>query len=303
MGCCGCIILSIIINFADMKLSLSDKKTGGVLLLTSCEPQLDRHYYLRDKDNKYFTIAWNTGIQQTVTIDGEEYDFMPETILPLMFNQSFSFGRAEDIVAWQFNREFYCIIDHDAEVSCVGFLFAGADQVFINTDEQVQVKLRLLLHIFIEELNTRDNIQNDMLLMLLKRLIIVITKLAKSSSVPNQNKTDDKLDIFRQFNLLVEANFTREHSVQYYADRLHKSPKTLANIFLLYNEKTPIQMIHTRIMIEAKRLLYYTSKSAKQITYELGFEDPAYFTNFFKRNTSQSPVEFRKSKQIGVAGK
>jgi len=286
-----------------MKLSLSDKKTGGELLLFSSEPQLDRHYYLRDKDNKYFTIAWNTGIQQTVTIDGGEYDFMPGTILPLMFNLSFSFGRAEDIVAWQFNREFYCIIDHDAEVSCVGFLFAGADQVFINTDEQDQARLRLLLHIFIEELKTRDNIQNDLLLLLLKRLIIVITKLAKSGSVPDQNKTNDKLDIFRQFNLLVEANFNREHSVQYYADRLHKSPKTLANIFLLYNEKTPIQMIHTRIMIEAKRLLYYTSKSIKQITYELGFEDPAYFTNFFKRNTAQSPVEFRKSKQIGVAGK
>ena len=286
-----------------MKLSLSDKKTGGELLLFSSEPQLDRHYYLRDKDNRYFTIAWNTGIQQTVTIDGGEYDFMPGTILPLMFNQSFSFGRAEDIVAWQFNREFYCIIDHDAEVSCVGFLFAGADQVFINTDEQDQARLRLLLHIFIEELKTRDNIQNDLLLLLLKRLIIVITKLAKSSAVPDQNKTNDKLDIFRQFNLLVEANFNREHSVQYYADRLHKSPKTLANIFLIYNEKTPIQMIHTRIMIEAKRLLYYTSKSIKQITYELGFEDPAYFTNFFKRNTAQSPVEFRKSKQIGVVGK
>jgi AraC family transcriptional regulator, transcriptional activator of pobA len=286
-----------------MKLTLTDKKTGGEMLLISGEPQLDRFYYVRDKDNKYFTIAWNTGIQQTVTIDGEEYDFMPGTILPLMFNQSFSFGRAEDIVAWQFNREFYCIIDHDAEVSCVGFLFAGADQVFINTDEQDQVKLKLLLRIFIEELNTHDNIQNDMLVMLLKRLIIVITKLAKSSSVPNQNKTDDKLDIFRRFNLLVEANFTREHSVQYYADHLHKSPKTLANIFLIYNERTPIQMIHTRIIIEAKRLLYYTGKSIKQITYELGFEDPAYFTNFFKRNTSQSPVEFRKSKQIGVAGK
>jgi AraC-like DNA-binding protein len=91
--------------------------------------------------------------------------------------------------------------------------------------------------------------------------------------------------------------------VQYYAGRLNKSAKTLANIFLLYNEKTPIQMIHTRIIIEAKRLLYYSNKSIKQITYELGFEDPAYFTNFFKRNTTQSPVEFRKSKQIEAAGK
>src|SRR6266404_2840891 len=130
-----------------MRLSLSDKKTGGEILLISSEPQLDRYYYLRDKDNKYFTIAWNTGILQTVTIDGKEYDFMKDAILPLMFNQSFSFGRSEDIVAWQFNREFYCIIDHDAEVSCVGFLFARADQVFINTDEQARVKLKLLLHI------------------------------------------------------------------------------------------------------------------------------------------------------------
>jgi AraC-like DNA-binding protein len=286
-----------------MRLSLSDKKTGGELLLISSDSQLDRYYYRRDKNNKYFTIAWNRGIRQTVTIDGKEYDFMPETILPLMFNQSFSFERAEDIVAWQFNREFYCIIDHDAEVSCVGFLFAGADQVFINTDEPVQGKLKLLLNIFIEELNTRDNIQNDMLVMLLKRLIIIITKLAKSNLVPHQNKTDDKLDIFRQFNLLVEANFHHEHTVQFYADRLNKSAKTLANIFLIYNERTPIQMIHNRIMIEAKRLLYYTSKSIKQITYELGFEDPAYFANFFKRNASQSPVEFRKSKQFGVVGK
>lgn len=286
-----------------MKLTLTDKKTGGEMLLFSGEPQFDRLYYTRDKNNKYFTIAWNTGIHQTVTIDGEEYGFRPDTILPLMFNQSFSFEHAEDIVAWQFNREFYCIIDHDAEVSCVGFLFGGADQVFINADERDQVKLKLLLHIFIEELNTKDNIQRDMLVMLLKRLIIVITKLARSGAAPNQNRTNDKLDIFRQFNLLVEANFHQEHSVQYYADRLHKSSKTLANIFLLYNEKTPIQMIHTRIIIEAKRLLYYTSKSIKQITYELGFEDPAYFTNFFKRNTSQSPVEFRKNRQIELAGK
>jgi AraC family transcriptional activator of pobA len=280
-----------------MKLSLSDKKTGGELLLFSGDSELDRQYYRRDKDNKYFTIAWNTGITQIVTIDGEERDFMKDAVLPLMFNQSFFFGRPEDIVAWQFNREFYCIIDHDAEVSCVGFLFAGADQVFIDTDELTRVKLNLLYRIFTEELNTKDSIQKDMLVMLLKRLIIVITKLAKSNTGQNLNKSDDKLDIFRQFNLLVEANFHQEHSVQYYADRLHKSPKTLANIFLLYNQKTPIQMIHTRIIIEAKRLLSFTSKSIKQITYELGFDDPAYFTRFFKKNTSRSPVEFRNDRQ------
>lgn len=286
-----------------MKLTITDRKTGGDLLLISGEQDFDRLFYTRDKENKYFTIAWNHGKKQTVTIDGMAHDFMPDTILPLMFNQSFYFESAADIVAWQFNREFYCIIDHDAEVSCVGFLFGMGDQLFISLDDNTQHKLRLLLNIFVEELNTPDNIQNDMLLMLLKRLIIVITRLARSKYIPDEKLHDERLDIFRKYNLLVEANFRTEHSVNYYAQRLNKSPKTLSNLFALYGGKTPLQIIQDRIIIEAKRLLYYTSKSVKQITYELGFEDPAYFSNFFKRYASQSPVEFRKEKPVAGLGK
>jgi AraC-like DNA-binding protein len=286
-----------------MKLTITDKKTGGDLLLISGEQDFDRFFYTRDKENKYFTIAWNHGGKQTVTIDGVLHDFMPNTILPLMFDQSFSFESAADIVAWQFNREFYCIIDHDAEVSCVGFLFGMGDQLFISIDDNTQHKLQLLLNIFIEELKTPDNIQNDMLLMLLKRLIIVVTRLARSGYIPDQKLHDDRLDIFRKFNLLVEGHFRTEHSVNYYAGRLNKSPKTLSNLFALYNQKTPIQVIQGRILLEARRLLYYTNKSVKQITYELGFEDPAYFSNFFKRHASLSPLEFRNSKDLSPAGK
>ncbi len=286
-----------------MRLTINDKKTGGDLLLISGEQDFDQLFYSRDKEKKYFTIAWNHGKKQTVTIDGTDHEFAPDTILPLMFNQSFYFENTVDIVAWQFNREFYCIIDHDAEVSCVGFLFGMGDQLFISLDDQTQHKLKLLLNVFIEELNTRDNIQNDMLLMLLKRLIIVITKLARSEYIPEQKMNDERLNIFRKFNLLVEANFRAEHSVNYYAQCLNKSAKTLSNIFALYNQKTPIQMIQDRIIIEAKRLLYYTDRSVKQITYELGFEDTAYFSNFFKRHTSLSPLEFRKDKQIPLSGK
>jgi AraC-like DNA-binding protein len=286
-----------------MKLTITDPKTGGDLLLLSGEQDFDRFFYTRDRENKYFTIAWNHGEKQIVTIDGVAHDFMPHTILPLMFNQSFYFERAADIVAWQFNREFYCVIDHDAEVSCVGFLFGMGDQLFIRLDDPAQHRLKLLLNIFIEELNTRDNIQNDMLLMLLKRLIIVITKLARSEYIPDQKLQDERLDIFRKFNLLVEADFRAEHSVNYYAQRLNKSPKTLSNLFALYSQKTPTQVIQCRVIIEAKRLLLYTNKSVKQITYELGFEDPAYFSNFFKRHISLSPLEFRNDKRTASVGK
>ncbi|TKC62105.1 helix-turn-helix domain-containing protein [Pedobacter hiemivivus] len=280
-----------------MKLLLTDANSGGHLLLLNDEQHFDHFFYGRDGTNKYFTIVWNRGDQQRITIDGEQFDFPQQTILPLMFNQSFSFERSSDLTAWQFNREFYCIIDHDSEVSCVGFLFGIGTNLFINLDEASQQKLLLLLNMFVSELNTSDHMQNDMLVMLLKRLIITVTQLAKSEYIPDMRQQNERFNIIRKFNLLVEGNFHNEHSVNFYAQKLNKSPKTLSNLFALFDQKTPIQLIQERIIIEAKRLLYYTDKSAKEITYDLGFEDPAYFCNFFKKHTSFSPIGYRNKKE------
>jgi AraC-like DNA-binding protein len=287
-----------------MKLSVTEQSTGGDLLLLINEKHFDRMFFTRDRQHKYLTIAWNKSEKQTVTIDEVEYDFLPNTILPLMVNQSFRFERPEDIVAWQFNRDFYCIVDHDEEVSCVGFLFYGsAGQVFVTLDETMQFKLQRLLDIFIEEFETADNIQIDMLRMLLKRLIIIVTRLAKAHKGPGEAIADEKFGTIRKFNLMVENNYREHHTVAYYAQQLNKSPKTLSNLFALYNHKPPLQVIQERLIIEAKRLLYYTDKSAKEITYELGFEDAAYFSNFFKKHTSFSPTDFRNNKVLAAEGK
>lgn len=287
-----------------MKLSVTDHKNGGDLLLHVGEQKFDREFFTRDRQYKLLTIAWNRGPLQTVTIDEVAYNLQPNTIIPLMVNQSFYFERPADIVAWQFNREFYCIVDHDEEVSCVGFLFYGmAGQIFITLDDAAQKKLQLLFDIFVEEFETADNIQSDMLKMLLKRLIIIITRLARTHYLPQANMPDDRFHIIRKFNLLVENNYRKQHTVAYYAGQLNKSPKTLSNIFALYNHKSPLMVIQERVLQEAKRLLYYTDKSAKEISYELGFEDAAYFSNLFKKHSGLSPTEFRNSKVLVPVGK
>jgi AraC family transcriptional regulator, transcriptional activator of pobA len=286
-----------------MNLKFRDDKTGGDLLLFKSEKGFDRLYFGRDRFNKYFTIAWNPGQTQTVTIDGAAYDFPSQNLLTLLFNQSFSFESAQDIVAWQFNREFYCIIDHDSEVSCVGFLFGSTDHLFIPLNEQAQQKLQLLLDVFIEEFKTLDNIQNEILLVLLKRLIIYVTKLARSGYTPVKKMQEEKFHTIRKFNLLVEANFKSEHSVSFYAQQLFKSPKTLSNLFAVYSHKSPSLVIQERILIEAKRLLSYTDRPVKQITFELGFEDVSYFSNFFKKHTQSSPLDFRKNIANSKEGK
>ncbi|HTB99649.1 MAG TPA: hypothetical protein VK705_03110 [Ferruginibacter sp.] len=191
-----------------MKLKLRDEKTGGDLLLFKEEDGFDRLYFSRDRSNKYFTIAWNPGESQIVIIDGTEYEFLPNSLVTLLFDQSFSFERPADIVAWQFNREFYCIIDHDSEVSCVGFLFGTTDHLFIQLDEHAQQKLKLLLDVFIEEFKTSDNIQNEMLLVLLKRLIIYVTRLARSEYVPIKKNTGRKISYHPKIQFVSRKKFS-----------------------------------------------------------------------------------------------
>ena len=104
---------------------------------------------------------------------------------------------------------------------------------------------------------------------------------------------EDKFNLIRKYHLLVEQHYKKERQVGFYANLLHKSPKTISNYFALYSKKSPLQVIHDRVIAEAKRLVYYTDKSIKEVADDLGFEDVAYFSKFFKNATTKSPSELR----------
>lgn len=273
----------------------TNPQTNAQFRLLYDQADFDRIFYGRDRKDKLLTVAWNRGPAQKVTIDNVLYNFPASTVLCLMVNESFHFEKPSDIVAWQFNRDFYCIVNHDKEVSCVGFLFYGSGQrMFMAIDEKHEQKLELLLQVFKDEFETPDPIQGEMMLALLKRLIIIVTRLAREQYILGNDLTSDKLDIVRKYNLLVENNYRRQHQVKFYADQLNKSPKTLSNLFALYNHKTPLEVIQERVTLEARRLFFYTDKTAKEIAYELGFEDANHFSKFFKKQTGYSPTDFRK---------
>ena len=78
--------------------------------------------------------------------------------------------------------------------------------------------------------------------------------------------------------MLVDQYFREKKQVQDYADMLCRSPKTLSNLFSACGLPSPLRIIHERIDAEARRLLLYTRKSAKEISAILGFEDLAAFS-------------------------
>jgi AraC family transcriptional activator of pobA len=72
------------------------------------------------------------------------------------------------------------------------------------------------------------------------------------------------------------------------------SESRLRSVCLATTGQPPIQLLHARILLEAKRQLHYTSDPISEIAYALGFEDPAYFTRFFTRLAGSSPRAFRR---------
>lgn len=272
-----------------------NNQTKALFRLVYDQPVLNRDFYGKDKEEKLLTIAWNKGADQQIIIDNYPYDFPANTIHCLMTNEHFHFEDATSIVAWQFSRDFYCVVDHDKEVSCVGFIFYGPPQkMFIRLEPNDQRHIEMILQMLQEEFETHDHIQGEMMRVLLKRLIIIVTRLAKQQYLNEKELPSDKLDIVRQYNFLVETHYKKEHQVKFYAEQLFKSPKTLSNLFALYNHKSPVLIIQERLASEAKRLFYYTDKTAKEIAYELGFESAAHFGKFFKRLTGQSVTEIKK---------
>jgi AraC family transcriptional regulator, transcriptional activator of pobA len=256
------------------------------------EPHLQRDFF-KERHETLLAIAWNRGDDQTIFIDDVSINFPSNYCLTIMVSQSFRFEQPQDVVLWQYNRLFYCIVDHDQEVSCVGFLFYGVHgSMLLRLDEKEQHSLNLLLQIFKEEFKEKYTIQGEMLRVLLKRLIIKLTRLGKAQYI-HEGTSQPVLDIIRQYSLLVENNYKQLHQVQDYANLMHKSPKTLSNLFALHQQPSPLQIIADRIALEARRLLIYTDKSSNEITYELGFEEPAHFSRFFKKTVGLSPSEFK----------
>ena len=193
-----------------------------------------------------------------------------------------------------FNSNFYCIYGHDNEVSCNGFLFHGSSDIMrIKLTPDQSKKLHSISDIFMDECVIKDNLQEEMLRIVLKRFIITCTRIARERFSISEEK-EKSFDIVRQFYVLVDQHYKEKKQVQDYAELLYRSPKTISNLFAEYGLPTPLRIIHEGVEAEAKRLLLYTNKSAKEISGILGFDDIAAFSRFFKKMTKESISEYRK---------
>jgi len=251
-------------------------------------------HVLKENIESSLTLVWCLDATTILTIDNIKHQFKKNEIVCFTEFHKIETNVVGKLQMIRFNRAFYCIIDHDSEISCKGILFFGASQLpILRLSEKEIDTFETLLKVFASEMESEDKLQLEMLQMLLKRLLILCTRIYK-----DQNKYNSldavNTDIVREYNFLVEKHFKTKHSVSEYAEILNKSPKTISNLFSKLDTKTPLQFIQDRIMLEARRLLRYTDTSIKEIAYEVGYEDIQSFSRFFKKNEGISPSEYKK---------
>jgi AraC family transcriptional regulator, transcriptional activator of pobA len=107
-----------------------------------------------------------------------------------------------------------------------------------------------------------------------------------------------KHERIHDFLMYVDQNFSAKLTVDECVTQLNTTYQALYNEVHKKLNKTPIELIKERLILQAKRLLFNTNQTIKEIAYELDFEDASYFSKYFKTYTGETPLIFREQSRI-----
>lgn len=105
--------------------------------------------------------------------------------------------------------------------------------------------------------------------------------------------TNPQATAFQMFLKILNYNFKRNVGVQFYADKMNTSVRNLNAICTQVFGKPVSEIIETRKLTEARKLLLNTDKTIAEIGSEVGYDEKSYFSRVFKRVTGLTPSEYR----------
>src|SRR6266545_1651022 len=172
---------------------------------------------------------------------------------------------------------------------------------FIMVDEPLQNTLNKMIEQIKSEMQNPGLAQYELLISYMKIFLISASRSKaqqQPQAIPLKKGTKEPF-ILQNLKETIEKDFKSKHTPKDYAVLLNISPNALAKITKNHFNKTLTNLITERIIIEAKRELYLTNKTIKEVAYELGYDDEYYFSRFFKANADISPQMYRDTVGFG----
>ncbi len=233
------------------------------------------------------TITYKLDLQEIALTDGQLLFAMP--------NQVFTPPTKTD------NLKYFKILFDENTLALLPqqfpFLANPLNSQTINFDDTTRQRITKNFEILNQIIHI-DNQPTDIEIVLaylnslLVELNITYFKSKEQTNILNAN-----LSKFIEFKLVVETQLTQQPSINAIAEKLALTTNSLYRIVKEYSGTSPKNFLTNRLMIEAQRKLHYSNLSVKELAYELGFNDPDYFSRLFKKCTGKSVSEVLENRQ------
>jgi len=244
----------------------------------------------RPHKTTFYQIIWLTEGQATFRIDFRDIFVKSNEMLMISAGQVCQFDTKSDYSGKLilFTNSFFAVTEFDSN-----FLHTSEILNPVSFNKTVSINPQLaenLLVLLDEELKRPvDDFQSGIAHNFLRIILLEAERQLTTSYIPVV------YTIGRKFYNAVEQHFRESRNADFYVNLLGINEKTLSKEIKALTGNTPKMYIDSRTILEAKRLLSYSSLSAKEIAYELGFEEPTNFNKFFRKHTDMTPVQFRES--------
>ncbi len=246
----------------------------------------------------FYSIFWIESGEATHATEFVEYSLKADTILfvPPGLKHRMFIDQSVGGTYMLFNEEFIQY-NQKTHVPLTEYrLFNNPDfKSLISVLPEKQGKLKNITELIFDELRAPDDYSQDIVLNLLHLFLLESRRIFDQQNQAGIEKTAETPDsTIIQFKLLIEKNFQTQKNVSSYAEMLNMNPSCLNEVAKRTTGITAGELIRNRVIDETKKLLFSTGMSGKEIAFQLGFDDPAYFSRFFRKYTGTTLKEFRE---------
>ena len=232
--------------------------------------------------HNFYSLVWFTNSTGINVIDFEEYKIKPDRLFLM---------RPMQVHNWSYSKNskgYIAIFDqHLLKEQTIEF----ADNPYLDLSIKNTELLKPLFRSLIEESSQNDKLSEQTTIQGILYLLLQLRRLSKENQ---QNNRITSKNILR-FSKLVSHTLHENLSINDFASKLNLTIDRLNEICKEHYGKSPKAIILEKKITEAKRLLYFTDLSVKEIAFQLGFEDSSYFSRIFKQKTNLSPTEFKST--------
>ncbi|HOY12312.1 MAG TPA: helix-turn-helix domain-containing protein [Saprospiraceae bacterium] len=238
---------------------------------------------------KYILIYCSEG-SIAVEIDGTKFVIPSNHVITItsgQFHKYFPTTNGKGLIL-RFTYDFFCKNDIDIELIFENGLFCHFDR-----NEVIDVSIQPHIQSYLESIEEELHIQPYQHLISIHAKIALILVSINRAKIEHGDEIWKPNALFLKFLELIRAEFHHGQPVKYYAEKLTTTEAKLNELSKIHAGKTAQQIIFGLIISEAQRLFLYEELSVKETAFALGFTDPFYFSNFFKKHTKLSPHEYK----------